>query len=70
MNYLKQVILLDTCEAFFMAAFFYKAVLHLGEKQGMPVGDECNSWYTKVGNFWYQFGIGEKNFCTALDQYL
>ena len=51
MNYLKQVLLMDTFEAFVHSSIFDKAVFYLGKKQGMLVNNECGSWYNKVGNF-------------------
>ena len=41
----------------------------LEEKQGMLVNDECSSWYNRIGNFLYQFLIGEKKFYMAMDQH-
>ena len=32
--------------------------------------NECSSWYNSMGNFLkHQFGIGEKEFYTAMDQH-
>ena len=50
-NYLKQVILLDTFEAFLGSSIFDKAVFCLGCKQGMLVNDECGFWYKRIGDF-------------------
>ena len=35
----------------------------------MLVNDECSPWYNRVGDFQYQFGIGEDSFCTSMDQH-
>ena len=35
------------------------------------VNDECSSsWYSRVGDFLYQFRIGEKKVCTKMDQHV
>ena len=46
-----------------------KTALCLGEKQGMLVNDECSSWYNRVGDFLYQFGIEENSYCTPTNQH-
>ena len=58
----------DAFKAFLHDSIFDKTVLCLGEKQGMLVNDECSSWYIRVGDFKYEYGIGENNFCTPMDQ--
>ena len=40
----------------------------LGEKQGMLLNNECNSWYDRAGIFQYQFVIGENSYCMSMDQ--
>ena len=51
LDYMKQVLTPEAFEAFMHGSIFDKTVFCLGEKQGMLVDDECNSWYNKVGNF-------------------
>ena len=34
----------------------------------MLVKDERSSWYSRVGDSYYKFGIGEKKFYRAMDQ--
>ena len=41
-----------------------KTAFCLGEKEGMLVNVECSSWYNRIGNFLYQFGIGENSIPT------
>ena len=59
----------DTFEACFHGSIFTKTEFCLGEKQGMLVSNESSSWYNRVGNFLYQFGIREKDFCTSMAQH-
>ena len=35
----------------------------------MLVNDEYSSWYNRVGNFFSQFGIGQRKFCMMMDQH-
>ena len=46
-----------TLEAFVCSGILDKAVLSLGEQQGMLVKNECSSWYNRVGNF-FVVGLG------------
>ena len=41
-------------------SIFNKITFCLGEKQAVLVNKECRSWYNRVAEFYYQFGIGEK----------
>ena len=54
---------------FFVVAFLIKLRFRLGDKQGMLVNDECSSWYNRLDDFLYQFGIGENCCCTQMDQH-
>ena len=51
MDHMKQVLTSEALEAFIHGSIFDKAVLCLGEKQGMLANDACSSWYNKVGDF-------------------
>ena len=42
----------------------------LEEKQGVIVKGECSSWYKRVGDFYCEFGTGEKKLCMTMDQYV
>ena len=48
---MKKALPLGAFKAFLLGSIFDKIVLCLGEKQGMLVNDECNTWYNRVGNF-------------------
>ena len=41
----------DAFEDFLHISTFDKTAFFSGEKQGMLVKDECNSWYNRVCNF-------------------
>ena len=69
MDYFKEVLLPDTFKAFLHAIIFNNNAFSLREKQGTLVDHECSSWYERVGYSWCQFGIGEKKFCTWMDQH-
>ena len=50
-------------------AFSLKLCFVLGWKQGMFIKYYCSSWYySRVGDFCWQFGIGERKFCMLMDQ--
>ena len=49
--YMKQVLTLEAFKTFTQGSIIDKAVLCLGEKQGMLVNYECSSWHNKVGDF-------------------
>ena len=59
LDYLKQVLLLDTFEDYMCCSGLDKTVVRLGEKQGMIVNDDCSLWYNRVGDF-FDVGMGEK----------
>ena len=50
-DYLRQVLTSDAFEAFSHGSIVDKALLCLGQKQGMLVNHECSSWYSRVGDF-------------------
>ena len=58
LNYLKQVLPVDTFESFLCSNIFSKAVFCLEEKQGILVNDKCSSWYIRVGDFYWQLAMG------------
>ena len=49
-NYLEQVLFLEHIEDFMHRSILDKTIFCLGEKQGMIVNDDCNSWYNRVGD--------------------
>ena len=54
---------------FVHGSIFDTTAFCLREKQGMLVNDECNSWYSRVSSFSYQFGIGESSFGMSMAQH-
>ena len=66
---MKQILMLtpEAFEAFNHSRIFDKDVLHLGEKQGMLINDECSLWYNRVGDFLLSVWDRRKNFiCNGL----
>ena len=61
-KYLKHVLPLEAFNAFLCSSVFDKALFCLGEMRGMLVNNEHDLWYSRVGEFWCQFGIGERKF--------
>ena len=66
---LRTVLPPDAFETFIRCSIFDKTAFCLGEKEGMLVSIECGSWYNRVGDFKYQFGIGENSYCIPMDQH-
>ena len=50
-EYLKQVLIHNGYETFIHRSVSDKVVFCLGERQGVLVDDECDSWYNRVGDF-------------------
>ena len=51
MDYLKEILPLDTFEAFLRGSISNKTAFCLGEKEGMLVNNKRNSWYNRVRDF-------------------
>ena len=51
MDYLKQILFLDTFEAFVLSSISNNAVFGLKEKQDVLINNEYSFWYHRIGDF-------------------